>query len=219
MKGKIKILLISPLLDLPTVTSNLATYDLIKYIDAKHNIDLDLLWGIGATRWFFNSYAKRKKYDLIAYLGHGEKDRLLGNHLFWSIINKKNVYRAKDMIIATMACFSSAELGKVAIKNGVKAYIGTRKEYYAFFPEKERNFLKDWRVITTTYFKELIDGKTAGDAFGKFLAIGKQYLKLYARNINYRNYDWYFSALKHNLEYTELLGDPNARLYENEKLD
>lgn len=212
--NKKSILFISPLIDLPTATSTLAVYDLIKYLLNKPQFDIDLLWGIGAKRPFYNLRVKEKKYDMIIYLGHGEKDRLMGNNLFFSLINPRNVGKLKGSIIATMACFSSEVLGRVAIQKGVRAYIGCKKEYMAFFPEIEHDFLDDWRIITESYFKALLDGRTAMAAFSEFQLMGKQYLQMYREHYHEGHYWWYFRALKHNLQNTELLGNPEAKLWD-----
>lgn len=219
MNEKTKILIIAPLMDIPTITSNEAVYDILKYLETKYTIDTDIIWGPTSRRFIYNIYTKLKNYDGIFYLGHGERDRLFGNQIFRGMIDTKNISKAKNSIIATMACFSGDILGKIAIKNGIKAYIGTTEEYFAFFPEKERDFLKDWRDITTTYFKDIIDGKTVGEAYGHFQERGKYYLNIYQKNLNYRNFDWYYNSLAHNLKYTVLLGDPNARLFINKFID
>lgn len=200
-------------MDVPTITSNMGVYDILKYLDTKLTINTDILWGFTGKRFLFNNYMNRHKYDAIFYLGHGEKNKLMGSNIFGSIINERNIGKAKGTIIATMACFSSLELGRVAIKEGVRAYIGTKKEFYAFFPEKERNYLDDWRDVVTTYFKDIIDGRTVGEAFGHFQNKCKYYLSIYKKNLHYRNYDWYYKAMYHNLINTELLGDKNARLF------
>lgn len=209
--------MIVPLMDIPTVTSNMAAFDIYKYIKKKPTIDLDILHGGFATRSFYALRSNTKKYDAVFYLGHGEKNRLMGNHMFWSIINRKNIDNVKGSIFATMACFSSDGLGRYAVNNGVKSYIGCKKEYYAFFPEKERNYLDDWRHIVGTYFKGIVDGKTIGEAYGRSREVSKHYLNIYWKNRHYRNYDWYYRALKHNIDNMELLGDPDARLFANEE--
>lgn len=208
-----KILLIAPLYDIPTITSNIAVEHILEYAGNKFNIDIDLLWGIMANRFAYSIYNKFKKYDAIFYWGHGEANRLLGTHIWSSIINTKNVYKVRDTIIDTMACHSLKELGKKAIDDGVKAYIGTDAVYYAAFPEKERNFLADWIDYTTARAIALLDGKTMKEAYDIFIQKATYYLKIYKSNINYGNYDWYYETLLHNINHTKLLGDENARLY------
>lgn len=214
--NKKKILLIAPLIDVPTVTSNLLAYDILSYLGQdkiKDNFDVDLLWGIAANRLAFNYMAKKKHYDIVMYVGHGTKGNLKGEHIFGSIINKRNISLLKDSIVLTMACLSAAELGKTAIQKGVKAYIGGTDLIYAHYPEKERDYLKDWRDEYSTYFKEVIDGKNVYDAYRSFQNKMTHYINIYNREGNNRNYDWYENAALWNRRVTVLLGDPNARLY------
>lgn len=212
---KKKILLIAPLIDIPTITSNLLAYDLLAYLgrdNIKDKFDVDLLWGLGANRLSFDFYTKFKKYDLVMYVGHGTKNNLKGEHLFGSIINKNNISRLKDSIVLTMACSSAAELGRVAIQKGVKAYIGGEDLIYASYPEKERNYLDDWRDEYGTYFKEVIDGKNVYEAYRDFQRKMTHYIKIYDMEGEYRNFDWYKESALHNQKITILLGDPNAKL-------
>ena len=210
---KSKILIIAPLVDIPTVTSNLAIMELMNYATTKPNLDIDFLWGLGANRTFFNFKTSLKKYDGIIYYGHGKENKLHGTHLFWSIINPKNIEKLRGATVSTMACLSARELGKIAIEKGVKAYIGTEEIYYAAFPEKERNYLKDWVDYTTIKEKALLDGKTFGEAYELFQKRASKYLNIYKSNFNKRNYDWYYESTLHNLQHTKLIGDNSAKMY------
>lgn len=211
---KPKILIVAPLVDVPTVTSNLAIFELLDYASTKDNIDIDILWGAMANRVLFDIKNAMKNYSGIIYYGHGKETKLHGTHLFWSVISVNNVKRLKGKAISTMACLSAKVLGKVAIEDGVSAYIGTDEVYYAAFPEKERNYLNDWIDYTISKDKALLDGKTFGEAYEIFEKKASQYLNIYKQNIHYRNYDWYYEATLHNLQHTKLIGDKNVRLFE-----
>lgn len=212
MTNKIKILLIAPLMDLPTITSNFGVLEILDYAGNIENLDIDHLWGLVANRAAYNIATKFKKYDGVFYWGHGQKSRLHGTHLAWSIINKKNIHRAGNIPFDTMACLSAFDLGKWAVANGTKAYIGTTELYYAAYPEKERNFLKDWIDYTSIRQKALLDGKTFGEAYQEFVDRTTYYIKLYKGFGDYRNYDWYYETALHNLKHTILIGDPNIKL-------
>lgn len=207
-----KILLIAPLVDIPTIVSNLAVFEILGYADTKPDIDIDYLPGIMANRLMYILHTTFKKYDLIIYYGHGERDRLMGNHIYWSIINKKNVKKTRLTPFDTMACHSAMELGTFAVEQGAKAYIGTIDLYYAAFPEKEHNFLRDWIDYTTIKTKALLDGATFGEAYNLFRKRAISYLTLYKKSLGYKNYDWYAKTLAHNINKTILLGDKDARL-------
>lgn len=213
MTDKPKLLIIAPLVDVPTITSNKAILDLLDYASTKDNLDIDILWGIMANRVMFDYKTALKDYSGIIYYGHGKETKLHGNHIFFSIINLNNIRKLKGKAISTMACLSGKVLGKQAIEDGVSAYIGTEEVYYAAFPEKERNYLNDWIDYTISKDKALIDGATFGEAYEVFKNKASQYLNIYKQNINYRNYDWYYKTTMHNLQHTKLIGDKNARLF------
>lgn len=207
-----RILLISPLMDIPTITSNLAVAEILEYAKTKLNTDIELLFGLKANRIFFDFTTTFRKFDAIIYFGHGRENSLAGNHIFWSMINRNNVYKTRDTPYSVMACHSAAGLGKYAVKNGTKAYFGSTEEKYAFFPEKERDFLADWIILETTVPKLIMDGKTFGEAYKAFIERCNYFLELYQANIGYKNYDWYYDALKHNRDVTILLGDPDTKI-------
>ncbi len=211
--SKPKILIIAPLQDLPTITSNMAVNEIMSYAATKYNLDIDYMWGIVANRTWFNIKTRFKDYDGVIYYGHGEKNRLIGINSFLSIINKKNIHKLKGAAMSTMACLSLKELGVAAIEKGVKAYIGSDENYMAAFPEKERNYLRDWIDYTTVKDKALLDGKTFGFAYDLFIKRATTYLNIYKTKLNYRNYEWYANSLEHNIEHTKLIGDKDAKFY------
>jgi len=211
--NKPKILIIAPLMDVATVTSNMAIMELMSYATTKKDLDIDFLWGIGANRAAFDLETSLKQYTGVIYYGHGKETKLHGVHMFWSIINSKNIGKLKGIGISTMACLSLKELGISAIEQGVTSYIGSDEVYYAAFPEKERNYLTDWIDYTTIKDKALLDGKTFGEAYALFQKRATEYLNIYKANLNYRNHDWYYEATLHNLRHTKLLGDKNVRMY------
>ena len=205
-----KVLLIAPLLDVPTVTSNLATLEILDWIDNRTfdtDIDIDYLTGIIANKLFYNLKVWKKKYDLILYYGHGYSDKLMGNHIYISLINTKNIYKLKGTGISSMACFSADRLGKVAINEGVKAYIGTITPYWAAFPENYRNFTKDWIDYTTIKDKMLLTGHSFGEAINAFKNRAAYYLNIYEKYKDYESYNWYIDSIKSNIQNTILLGD------------
>lgn len=213
IKKPVKILLIAPLVDVPTITSNMGVYEILSYASNRFDLDIDYLWGFLANRAAYNLANKFKKYDAIFYWGHGKEAKLHGTHLLWSIISKNNIHKAGDTPFDTMACLSAKDLGKFAVNGGTKAYIGSTELYYAAYPEKERDFLADWIDYTSIRQKALLDGKTFGEAYKMFVDKITEYIKLYKSFGDYRNYDWYYEAALHNLKHTILIGDPNIRLF------
>lgn len=207
-----KILIISPLQDPATVTSNLAVHEIMRYAATKWDLDIDYLPFLLANRWVLTSYLKKKKYDLIIYYGHGYPNNIKGNHHWNSLLNSKNIKLVGDTPMDVMACYTARDFGKQAINSGVKTYIGTTTAYWAAFNEKERCYLDDWINYTTIRAKMLMDGATFGEAFQAFQDRGRKYLNIYEANRGYRNYDWYADTLSSNLLNTVLLGDPTTKI-------
>lgn len=207
-----KILLIAPLVDIPTFTSNKAVFHILEYAGKYPDIDMDLMWWLGANRLSFNWKVSIKKYDLIIYYGHGKTYKLYGNHIFLSMINMGNIHRIGGTPMDTMACLSAKGLGFEAVKRGSKAYIGTIKPYYAAFPEIERDYLEDWIDYTTIKTKRLIDGATFGEAYNAFIKKCEYYLDIYEIHLDEYNYSWYYKTLKENMKNTILIGDKNTRI-------
>jgi len=211
---KPKVLIIAPLLDIPTLTSSIAVHEILDYANNRTNkIDFDLLSGLQAIRLIYDIKTYFKDYDLILYYGHGTPSTLKGNHIWFSLIDARNSDTLKDKIVSTMACYSGKRLGQIAIDSGARAYIGTTTKYFAAFPESEHNYLKDWVDYTTSKDKALIDGKTVGEAFRIFQEKGKQYLEIYRMNIKFFNYEWYLHSIESNLKNTILIGDYNAKIF------
>lgn len=201
-------------MDIPTITSSIAMFHLLEYAGKFPDYDIDYLPGPLANRLHYWLYTKAKKYDLVIYYGHGTADRLIGTDAFISVVNKKNIWRAKNAAFSTMACYSAKDLGEFAVGNGTRAYIGTVVPYYAAFKEKERNYLQDWCDYSTIKEKMLLEGSTFTEALKAFKERCTYYMKIYEQKLNYRNYDWYYMAVKSNRDNTVLIGNQYATIYD-----
>jgi hypothetical protein len=207
------ILFLAPLVDVPTISSNYAVLKLLNYSYDIPNIDVDLLWGLGANRALFNKRFELEKYNAIFYWGHGKEDKLYGTHIISSVINDNNIPMLRGKVIDTMACFSAKKLGKFAIKNGVKSYIGTEEAYYLGFWCPEHNFLTDWIDYTSIRHKLMMSGYTIGEAYNEFIKKATKYASLYAKYPNNANFKWHYDTITHNIKNTILLGDKNATIF------
>jgi len=209
----VNILLIAPLLDKPTYTSNIAVSRLLEFSKRFENVKIDLLWGINANKSMFNYYINKKRYNAVFYWGHGIEDAIKGNKIIGNMINKRNILKARNIPFDVMACYTAKDLGKYAVAHGIPAYIGTDDVYFAAFREKERDFLEDWIDYTLSRQKALIEGKTFGEAYSIFVKKASYYISLYKTFGDYKNYDWYYKTTKHNLKHTILIGEPEVSLY------
>ena len=205
-----KLLIIAPLHDYPTILSNKAVRRLIKFVEA-HKIEYDLLTSVLANRFYINRKAKRNRYNAVFYYGHGQEDRL-GD---WSmdlfpLIDKKNIHLFKDAIFYTMSCLSGVELAPFAIKEGVKAYFGHNVRYFAFANkfQIDNDFLDDWIKLVNYIPKRLIVGDTTGKAMRLYEHFANT---IYAKYLHIDK-DTNLKLLYSNALHLELYGDVTATL-------
>ena len=165
-----KLLIIAPLHDYPTILSNKAVKRLRMFIEA-HKIEYDFLTSICANRININRKARKNEYDGVFYYGHGDEDRL-GD---WAmpllpLIDKRNIGLFKGSIFYTMSCLSGVELSHIAIAEGVRAYFGHKVKYFAFANQLriEYDFFDDWVKLVNFIPKQLILGKSTGEALRKY---------------------------------------------------
>jgi hypothetical protein len=205
-----KLLIIAPLHDYPTMLSNKAVRRLVDFIK-KSGIEYDLLTSITANRFILNSKLKRNRYAAVFYYGHGVEDAL-GD---WAIdilpiVNEKNIHLFGSTIIYTMSCLSGIKLAPLAIQKGVKAYFGHNVRYFAFmeYLDIENNFFDDWAELVNFIPQRLILGDTTGEAMRKYEKFANN---LYAKYLYIDKGD-NLKVLYSNALHLELYGDRDATL-------
>ncbi|MAF36388.1 hypothetical protein CL622_04690 [archaeon] len=97
----------------------------IKDTDEIHLTDLE---GPKATRINLEKCVIKRKPGLIFLNGHGTKKEVAG-HNDETILNKQNIQLTQQKIVYALSCDSLADLGKIAIKKGTKAYIGYKAKF------------------------------------------------------------------------------------------
>jgi hypothetical protein len=203
-----RVLVISPLHDYPTYLSNKAVLDLLDFLK-KRNVSYDHL-SLFANRFSVNLLAK-KGYNGVFYYGHGQEDRL-GDILidFLPLIDANNVGLFQNSIIYTMSCLSGVELGKIAIKKGVKAYFGHSIRYFAFVNllGSNHDFIADWIKLVNYIPKALVEGKIARKALIEYENFANDLYTRYLKLDKEKN----LKILYLNALYLELYGNPAARL-------
>lgn len=206
----VRLLIICPLHDYPTILSNKAVRRLTKFIEA-HGIEYDLLTSISANRININRKAKKNKYDAVFYYGHGEVDRL-GDWamLFMPLIDKNNIHLFKGTIFYTMSCLSGVELAPFSIKKGVRAYYGHNVRYFAFVNhfQNGNDFFEDWVKLVNYIPKRLIVGDTTGKAMRLYERFANN---IYAKYL-YIDKGTNLELLYSNALHLELYGDKTATL-------
>lgn len=201
-----KVLVIAPFHDYATYLSTQAVKRLKKWMDKK-GIDYDAPNPLFTSRTFINQYAQRG-YDLVCYYGHGLTDRLGGGFIYlYPIFDINNIGLFKDSIIYTMSCLSGKELGRNAVKKGIKTYFGQTVKYFVFLPDFEYNYLEDWYELINMIPKALMSGSTTRRAMEKYEKHANNLHIKYMRK-NKRNADILFSNALHMI----LLGNKTARI-------
>lgn len=210
IKSNMKILVIAPLHDYPTVISNKAVSQLLNYMNSA-GVKYDVLrYGL-ANRALINLSAQLNDYTGVFYYGHGDEDKL-GDWLLpiIGLIDEKNIGLFKDTIFYTMACLSGVSLAETSIKKGVKSYFGHMIRYFAFVEryDLKRDFLQDWIDLVTYIPKQLILGDSTGIALMKYDRFANQ---LYARYLSLDK-ELNLGLLYKNALHLELFGSRTATL-------
>ncbi|MHA1291097.1 MAG: hypothetical protein ACTSQJ_00345 [Promethearchaeota archaeon] len=204
------ILIVSPIYDIPTSIGTVAASELVNFCK-KNNIPHKLLFGLQALRPIFELTTMFNDIDAIFYYGHGVSDALLGQHIFFKMLDISNAGLLKDKIIYAMACHSGNKLAPKAIEKGAFSYYGHNTWYYGAFPNEEHDYLTDWVNYVTKIPKELLNGKTTFEALYLYKETIDKYLNEYKNN-KYLDWDWYFNSAKSNKDYLKLYGNTNMRL-------
>lgn len=210
IKSNMKILVIAPLHDYPTILSNKAVSQLLIFMNSA-GVNYDVLrYGL-ANRALINLSAKLNEYTGVFYYGHGDEDRLGDWFLpIMGLIDEKNIGLFKDTIFYTMACLSGVELAETSIKKGVKSYFGHMIKYFAFVERHElkRDFLQDWIDLVIFIPKQLILGDSTGIALMKYDRFANQ---LYSHYLSIDK-DLNLDLLYKNALHLELFGNRTATL-------
>jgi hypothetical protein len=210
------ILIITPLNDIATGISINAGKELERFC-IENKISYKTLTVMQAYRAIFESTLLfSKNIDLIAYYGHGVEDGLFGQHYLSKMLDVRNNRLLKDKIIFTMACWTGNELGPNTIEKGAKSYFGHGNWYYGAITNSEHSYFEDWIDYVTIIPKELLRGKTTGEALFSYKNLIGEYLNKYEDN-RYLDWDWYTYTAKSNLNYFKLFGDRNIKLEINKR--
>lgn len=158
----------------------------------------------------------KSKPQMVFLNGHGDEKVVLG-HNDEPILTESNVPLMKDKIVYALACESLAVLGKIAIKKGVKAYVGYEEEFkWAVDPTRTSTPDKDnnaapFRTVCFVLGKNLLSGVPAG----KSIELTKEEYKRLIRNYGtsadtYGDAPLIGLALAWDLMFLGMEGNPNA---------
>ena len=185
---------------------------------AKEDSDIHItdLEGKKANTASFEKAVKKSKPKLVFLNGHGDETVVLG-HNDKPVLTEDNVGLIKGGMIYALACESLAELGQIAVKKGVKAYIGYKEEFRwvgdpsrTSTPDKDKN-AAPFKKVCLVLGKNLLSGVSAG----KSIELTKEEYKRLIRNYgtsedNYGDAPLIGLALSWDLMFLGMAGDSNA---------
>lgn len=141
--------------------------DLVVMAKEDSDIHITDLEGKKANAPNFEKVVKKSKPKLVFLNGHGDETVVLG-HNDKPVLTEDNVGLIKGGMIYALACESLARLGQIAVKKGVKAYIGYKEEFRwvgdlsrTATPDKDKN-AAPFKKVCSVLGKSLLSGISAG---------------------------------------------------------
>ncbi len=139
----------------------------------KENFDIIDLEGEKANKESLESVLKKKNPSLVFLNGHGSPDAVCGHNDKVIVQAGLNDKILEKRLVYALSCDSAEILGKEAVRNGAKVYIGYNRPF-AFLADrnsgttplrdkKAQPFLESSNRVAI----DMIRGKTAGEAFDK----------------------------------------------------
>jgi len=139
----------------------------------KRNFKVLDLKGAKANAEDFSGRMKKIKPSLLFLNGHGNSDSITGHEDEELVSTNKNKGLLMDKIIYALSCSSAKNLGKFAVKNGTKSFVGY-KEDFVFMSEENKStrpikdetaklFFEPSNLVVTT----LIKGNSTLEAYNR----------------------------------------------------
>lgn len=202
-----------------TITSYLYDFSqsVIQTLKAGGGVHIALLEQNAVTRERFEFTVSKEEPQMIFLNGHGARDCVAGFR-DEIILDKHNVSLMKGRIVYALACDSLAELGRMAVEAGSRAYIGYFAEFMLVHdpsreatPSKDRNALP-FRQACVTMLNSLVFGNTVEEAILKTKQKYQQLIQSYGTSADdpFGDMPLIRFALAWNLEFLEMEGDPSA---------
>ncbi len=158
-----------------------------------------------------------KDQTLAFFNGHGDEETVYG-HEDKPILDRNNVPLTDKKIIYALACSSLVTLGKLAIQNGARAYIGYRDEFMwvgdpstSAVPDKDKN-AAPFRKVCHILIRSLVTGISTGKSLEKTRAEYRRLIKAYGTSEDdpFGDVAAIGFALSWDLTCLDMVGDANA---------
>ena len=142
----LRILVIAPVFDKPTITSGIGAARLTEKIQndpRQHSVIF--LTSILANQWILQIVRRSFwRPDLIVYMGHGTKNAFICFYGLKLITNKTAYLMGHGPIVYAMACLAAQQLGPAIVKAGSRGFLGNERIMYAAFPNIEHTYMEDF---------------------------------------------------------------------------
>jgi len=171
------------------ITSYLSywTEDIIKFGEGK-GFKISDFKGKKANRKDVENFLKKKKPVFTFFNGHGSDSKILGQN-DETLIEEGENDDLPESIVYSLVCSSAKKLGRSCIQKNTKCYIGYDEEFAALLqitriatPDKDK-MAKAFSQPAMTIPKEILKGKTTGEAYNKSQQQFQKQIEYYSSSI------------------------------------
>lgn len=181
------------------------------------NLKVAYLQGREASRKFFEKRVENNDPALIAFNGHGDADRIMGDRDEVLVKAGENEEILKSRIVNSISCNSAKELGPKSIEAGAKAFVGfcenfifLQEDNHSATPRKDKtaeHFLSAANAVPIS----LIKGNSIREAYEKSQAAFGRSIEYFTTHYTPGNSHILF-CLKYDKKAQKFFGDGNATL-------
>lgn len=207
----VRMLLISPLHDVPTIQSWKMVYQVADLVEEHPKIYVKRLGGVWANHYTLVRHLQRNRYDLVCYFGHGKKGGWV-DPLFRGVFADDILDLLKGSVVYTMACLSATDYGRHAVEKGAIAYIGNTEEVWAGFNTSERNYADDFARPHQNEILNLLSGVSLRACVDDAVLHWRQLADLYESDPALVQGAYYAEKARFNADHHVCLGDCNFTL-------
>lgn len=207
----LRMLIISPLHDLPTVISHHMADQLKDILDDNPRIDIDHINFLRTHPSNITRTLSHKHYNLIVYYGHGIKESWRSG-FFNKLVRKDALKYFKNTIVITMSCFSAATFGRQLIKHGCRAFIGNTEEVYGAYNSLENSYSTDFIRIWQMEVIDLLRGFSVRETVSRCRQRWYNLSKYYSGHPELLNWKFHHKIAFLNARYHIYRGNGSATL-------
>jgi len=156
---------------------------------------------------------------LFEYYGHGKPDMCCGLIPYHcgagkgGMVDGENVAVLKNIVCHATACWTAAELGRLAEGIGVKAYVGSRAPCNVAYKFNERNYESDVIDVWNSFPITMLQGGTVAEGIRAMDEKSREYEALYAKMVDVWDYaDYYSIRFRKNIDILVPFGQLNSTL-------